>query len=285
MQIICSYNPYANLPVLALQGELQELEDPLRGLFRARPYFSEPGGVFVRFLWADWPESLSASLKEKVEVFLSQHPDLQPIDEGPGGSALFGGKPDPVAAAEIGRRLHAHFGDRVAWVVAERDSRGRIVANCFIEGAGEILWRLSWRRTEADPQHPRLESRDMQQLNAAIGDVARWAASRIQPILDTLKQKMQELYGERFRGLYVYGSYARPDAGIELPMDSDLDVAVVLTDFENAYDEMARFGGITSELSLENDIVVSVVPIRESDYNEGCTNFIRVISEYAIPVK
>jgi uncharacterized protein len=112
-----------------------------------------------------------------------------------------------------------------------------------------------------------------------------WAASRIQPILDTLKAKLQELYGDRFRGLYVFGSYARPDAGIKLPIDSDLDVAVVLTDFEDRFVERDRVSDVVADLSLTNDIVISLIPIREADYNEGRTNFTRVISEYAVPVR
>ncbi len=96
---------------------------------------------------------------------------------------------------------------------------------------------------------------------------------------------MEELYGDRFRGLYVFGSYARPDAGIELPEDSDLDVALILSEVESAYKEIDRFGQIVSDLSLEHGLVISLVPVREADFREGRTNFTRVISSYAIPVE
>ncbi len=104
-------------------------------------------------------------------------------------------------------------------------------------------------------------------------------------MLDALHDRLKALYGERFRGLYVFGSYARPDAGIELPADSDLDVALVLSCFESAYKEIDRFSQITADLSLEHNLVISLIPVREADFREGQTNFTRVISEDAIPVK
>jgi predicted nucleotidyltransferase len=85
--------------------------------------------------------------------------------------------------------------------------------------------------------------------------------------------------------LYVFGSYARPDAGIQLHESSDLDVALILSDFDTVYDERERFGDITYDLSLEHGLVISVVPIKETDFREGQTNFTRVISQYAVPVK
>jgi type I restriction enzyme S subunit len=38
------------------------------------------------------------------------------------------------------------------------------------------------------------------------------------------RQGLEAIYGDRLRGVYLYGSYARDDAGD----DSDIDVAVVL---------------------------------------------------------
>lgn len=142
---------------------------------------------------------------------------------------------------------------------------------------------LAWKDSFA-PIPPSVSDSDHEALQASFREVFHWAASRIKPVLDRLHDKLKELYGERFRGLYIFGSYARPDAGIELPVDSDLDVALILSEFESPYKEIERFSEITSDLSLEHGPVISLVPIRESDFKEGKTNFIRVISEYAIPV-
>jgi len=69
-----------------------------------------------------------------------------------------------------------------------------------------------------------------------------------------------------------------------LPVESDLDVALLLSDFDNPYEEIKRLGDVTSDLELEHSLVISVVPVREADYVDRRTNFTRVISEYAIKV-
>jgi len=130
-----------------------------------------------------------------------------------------------------------------------------------------------------------LSPADLVAFEASVREISHWAERRVRPILDTLHQRLRALYGERFRGLYVFGSYARPDAGIELPDSSDLDLALVLSDFDNLYEERARFGDLVADLSLEHSLVISVVPVAESDFREGRSSFGRVISEYAVPVK
>jgi predicted nucleotidyltransferase len=54
--------------------------------------------------------------------------------------------------------------------------------------------------------------------------------SDIRKLLHELKQGLVELYGERLKGVYLFGSYARGD----FEEGSDLDVLVVLDDFERA---------------------------------------------------
>jgi uncharacterized protein len=83
----------------------------------------------------------------------------------------------------------------------------------------------------------------------------------IQPILRELKAALQELYGERLKGLYLFGSYARGEAR----EDSDIDVAMVLDDFDSANSEISRTGALVADLSLEHECVVSLIPVRESD--------------------
>jgi len=143
---------------------------------------------------------------------------------------------------------------------------------------------LAWKESLA-PIPPSITESDRADLQASFREVFHWASGRIKPVLDHLHDKLKALYGERFRGLYIFGSYARPDAGIELPENSDLDVALILSDFNNAYEEIKRFGDITYDLSLEHGLVISLVPIREADYHERRTSFARAISSYAIPVK
>ncbi len=283
MQALASYNPQDDPTV---QLALQDLCDHVTGLFPAVLNLSGRG-TYVKFKWADWPEPLPLSQQQRVEAFLRQHPELRAISKGSEDwQAVFPAESDREAASEIGKRLETHFPARVGWVLAERDNRGKIVANSFIDGVGEILWHLWWQDVSAAPKSLKhFNGPDLQSFNAAVFDVSKWASSRIQPILEVLQHRLKALYGERFRGLYVFGSYARPDAGIDLGENSDLDVALILSDFDNAHEERKRFGDFSYDLSLEHGLVISVVPIREADFREGRTNFTRVISSYAIPVK
>jgi predicted nucleotidyltransferase len=158
------------------------------------------------------------------------------------------------------------------------------VGSAKLRVLGEVLLHLFWRDSSAVPLGVLTDS-DTVAFQQSANEVFRWAQQRIKPILDTLHDKLSELYGERFRGLYVFGSYARPDAGIRLPESSDLDVALILSDFENVYNEIQRIGDVTYDLGLEHGLGISVAPIREADYREGRTNFTRVISEYSIPIE
>jgi predicted nucleotidyltransferase len=293
MQALASYGSQLHPAIQAALTELEE-SNQLDGLVRARPY-SLNGRTYAKFMWADWPQDRSASLTEKVEAFLSQHHDLEPLDERcEEWAVVFGGETDGEAAAEIGKHLMTHFPEpgRDHWVTAERDGRGKVVAWSFTKGLGEILWHVSWRHVgaepsvRAEPAASRIDSQDMQKLNAAIRDVHLWASSRIQPILDAVREKFKALYGERFRGLYVYGSYARlREAGIELPIDSDLDVALILSDFASVHEERERFGDIVYDISLEHGLAVSVVPVREAEYRNKTSAFTREISSYAVPAR
>jgi uncharacterized protein len=83
----------------------------------------------------------------------------------------------------------------------------------------------------------------------------------IGPILQELRAGLEELYGERLKGLYLFGSYARGEAR----EDSDIDVAMVLTDFPTAGREIARTGRLVSDLGLKYECVLALIPVREAD--------------------
>jgi predicted nucleotidyltransferase len=72
-------------------------------------------------------------------------------------------------------------------------------------------------------------------------------------IVQELHDGLAAIYGERLRGVYLYGSYARGEA-VE---DSDIDVAVVLEGPVHGWAEGKRTIGLVSELCLrENCIIV-----------------------------
>lgn len=281
MQALSSYKPDENSTV---DVALRAIEDRPLG-FKASPYFSGRGPL-AEFVWPDWPDSLKNKLEVLVNEFHRQYPQLRPVSEGsPEWQAVFRDwRTDQDSVSVIASTFGKHFGDRLHWVESERDARGRIAAQCNVESIGEITLQLFWRDSYATPGGP-LSDDDHARFQASVREVFNWASSRIRPILDTLHDKLSALYGDRFRGLYVFGSYARPDAGIELPIDSDLDVALVLSDFVSVHEERERFGDIVYDLSLEHGLAISVVPVREAEYREGKNAFTREISSYAVPAR
>ena len=93
-----------------------------------------------------------------------------------------------------------------------------------------------------------------------------------------LNSKLRALYGERLNGVYLYGSYARGEAGQE----SDFDVLVVLDDFERYGDEIKRTSELSSSLSLRYGVSISKVFLRKRDWLSLQTPFLANVREEAI---
>jgi predicted nucleotidyltransferase len=274
-------------------AQYEAIEERLKALrnrdafLSADQAFSAKGPV-VRFGWPDWPEDLSHKFEKVVDDLHGSVPFLTPVlpDTEEWNSIIQGWRSDPESAKAIGAAFSASdgFEGRVQWVFSRRDRRGKIAASCQIKDLGTIALDITWRGCVAIPSDS-LSAADRAHLTAAVERISHWAGQRISTILEQLRVRLTALYGERFRGLYVFGSYARPDAGSDLGENSDLDVALILSEFDNVYDEGERFGDIVYDLTLQHGLVISVAPIREADYREGSTTFTRVISRYAVPVK
>ena len=88
------------------------------------------------------------------------------------------------------------------------------------------------------------------------------------------------VYGDRLKGLYLYGSYARGEEDRE----SDLDILVVLEQFDHYAAEVNRTGELASELSLKYGMTISPVFVRETEWLDGDTPFLSNIRAEAIPL-
>jgi uncharacterized protein len=93
-----------------------------------------------------------------------------------------------------------------------------------------------------------------------------------------LKVGLDGVYGDRLKGLYLYGSYARGEEDTE----SDLDILVVLEQFDHYAAEVDRTAELNSELSLKYGMTVSQVFVRESEWRNGDTPFLSNVREEAI---
>lgn len=92
------------------------------------------------------------------------------------------------------------------------------------------------------------------------------------------RQDLEQIYGERLRGVYLYGSAARD----QLTPDSDIDIAVILDKIPNRFEEHKRTSKLGSDISLEHDAVVLFFFAEERDFETGRFAIHKVIKEEGI---
>ncbi len=77
----------------------------------------------------------------------------------------------------------------------------------------------------------------------------------IKTLLRELRAGLEASYGDRLRGVYLYGSHARADEDDE----SDVDVLIVLDQCDHYGAEVDRTGALPSDLSLKYGVSISRV--------------------------
>lgn len=87
---------------------------------------------------------------------------------------------------------------------------------------------------------------------------------------------LEGIYGQRLRGVYLYGSAARD----QLTSESDIDIAVVLDRVEAPEHEQA--GDLGCDLSLEYATLVSFLFVSEADFQRGRFAIHRIIRKEGI---
>lgn len=100
----------------------------------------------------------------------------------------------------------------------------------------------------------------------------------IQRLLPELKARLRAMYGERLRGVYLYGSYARSQADDE----SDVDVLIVLDQVPLYGAEIDRTSHLMASLSLDFGATVSCVFSSEQDWDNLRTPFLDNVREEAV---
>ncbi len=85
-------------------------------------------------------------------------------------------------------------------------------------------------------------------------------------ILKAVRAILEPMYGERLRGLVLYGSVARGD----YDEDSDVDILVLLSDVGNFGEELWRLVGAVYDLSWEKlGRPISVKPVSEDIFKSS----------------
>ncbi len=94
-----------------------------------------------------------------------------------------------------------------------------------------------------------------------------------------MKEGLTELYGQRLKAVYLFGSYARGDyhAG------SDLDIMIVLDTYARYWDELVRSAELASNLSLKYDVTISRTIMTEEEWKQGDLPVLRNVRAEGVP--
>ncbi|HJX11143.1 MAG TPA: nucleotidyltransferase domain-containing protein [Candidatus Binatia bacterium] len=79
-------------------------------------------------------------------------------------------------------------------------------------------------------------------------------------IIQELSAALRARYGDRYRGLLIYGSEARGEAR----PDSDVDLLLVLRDTNRPSREIDRIADILADFNLRYGVLLSVLPVAEN---------------------
>jgi uncharacterized protein len=84
-------------------------------------------------------------------------------------------------------------------------------------------------------------------------------------LLARIKSRLQAVYGDRFRGVVLYGSEARGEA----TPDSDVDILVMLVGPVVLGQDLYKIIEALYPLQLEMNRVLEAFPVDEADYLRG----------------
>ncbi len=92
---------------------------------------------------------------------------------------------------------------------------------------------------------------------------------RTQAALKHLRAYLQAVYGQDAPGLVLYGSEARGEAR----GTSDVDVLLIYPRAVNRGEEIRRLGSVLADLNLAYNLLISVLPITETEYQTATGPF------------
>lgn len=84
-------------------------------------------------------------------------------------------------------------------------------------------------------------------------------------VLSRLSGELGALYGDRYKGLLLYGSYARGEAH----EGSDVDLLLLLEGPVNPVEEILHLEPAKWPISMESGYVLSILPASTDDYRKA----------------
>jgi uncharacterized protein len=99
----------------------------------------------------------------------------------------------------------------------------------------------------------------------------------IDELLVRLRHGLEQLYGERLAGVYLFGSFARGEATPE----SDVDILIVLDEVADYGQEIERTGHLLSELSLDYEVSISRLFVSSEAWQHRDSPFLSNVREQA----
>ncbi len=105
-------------------------------------------------------------------------------------------------------------------------------------------------------------------------------STRVKKLLKQLKTGLNRVYGQQLNAVYLYGSFARGD-NVD---GSDLDVVVILKDFQRRAAEIRRTSELVGDLSLDYEITVSPLFLREKEWDTNKFALLRNIKAEGVAV-
>ncbi len=88
--------------------------------------------------------------------------------------------------------------------------------------------------------------------------------------IKAFNEEIKALYGDNLAEIRLYGSRARG----EYLKDSDIDLLIILKHISDFWEEFEKIGQYASKISLEFDVVISAIPLEESDWKARNTPLI-----------
>ncbi len=121
-----------------------------------------------------------------------------------------------------------------------------------------LQWLVGERLVDEDAAERAIDERPDPDLPQVSGRFDPFEVAR------AVADDLHRLYGDRLLRVFLFGSWARGDAHPE----SDIDLLVVLDSVDSPWAELERMDEILDRHSVQNETVVSAIPVGEAELVE-----------------